>query len=46
MKIIRNFEHKIVHHENVWITMPDGVRLAASLWLPESAVLEPVPAIL
>ncbi|BHH83026.1 CocE/NonD family hydrolase [Desulforhopalus sp. 52FAK] len=46
MKIIRNFEHKVVHHENVWITMSDGVKLAASLWLPESSVLEPVPAIL
>lgn len=46
MKIIRNFEHKVVHQENLWIKMPDGVRLAASLWLPKSAVVEPVPAIL
>ena len=29
-----------------WITMPDGVRLSARLWLPESANMQPVPAIL
>ena len=46
MKIIRKFEHKVVHHENVWITMSDGVRLAASLWLPKISETEPVPAIL
>ena len=32
--------------ETVWITMPDGVRLAARLWLPEGAREKPVPAIL
>ncbi|MEO0622597.1 MAG: CocE/NonD family hydrolase [Pseudomonadota bacterium] len=30
--------------EHLWIEMPDGVRLAARLWLPEGA--GPVPAIL
>jgi putative CocE/NonD family hydrolase len=30
--------------ENAWITMPDGVRLAVQLWLPELA--GPVPAVL
>jgi len=30
--------------ENEWISLPDGTRLAARLWLPESA--EPVPAVL
>ncbi|HZZ90004.1 MAG TPA: CocE/NonD family hydrolase [Caulobacteraceae bacterium] len=34
--------------ENAWVTMPDGVRLAVSLWLPETearvpAVLETTP---
>lgn len=29
--------------ENFWIPMPDGCRLAARLWLPETA--DPVPAI-
>ena len=30
--------------ENVWVNMPDGVRLAVSLWLPD--VAEPVPVVL
>lgn len=32
--------------ENIWIPMPDGVRLAARLWLPEDAEQHPVPALL
>jgi predicted acyl esterase len=32
--------------ENTWIKMHDGVRLAASIWLPDNAELKPVPAIL
>jgi putative CocE/NonD family hydrolase len=31
--------------ENSWIPMPDGVRLAARIWLPESAQQHAVPAI-
>ena len=31
--------------EHVWIAMPDGIRLAARLWLPDHAEAEPVPAI-
>jgi putative CocE/NonD family hydrolase len=31
--------------ENTWIEMPDGVRLAARIWLPEDAERHPVPAI-
>jgi hypothetical protein len=30
--------------ENAWIAMPDGVRLAVSLWLPETD--QPVPVVL
>jgi hypothetical protein len=30
--------------ENAWVTMPDGVRLAVSLWLPETGA--PVPVVL
>jgi len=30
----------------VWIEMPDGVRLAAKIWLPVDATEAPVPAIL
>ncbi len=32
--------------ENEWVTMSDGCRLAAKLWLPVDADKEPVPAIL
>jgi uncharacterized protein len=32
--------------ENAWIEMPDGVRLAARIWLPAGAERRPVPAIL
>src|ERR1700678_1419494 len=32
--------------ENTWISMPDGVRLAARLWIPEGAEKTPVPVVL
>ena len=32
--------------EHLWIRMPDGVRLAARLWLPREAARRPVPALL
>jgi len=32
--------------ENEWITLADGRRLAARIWLPDSAVKKPAPAIL
>src|SRR5437879_5460647 len=32
--------------EHVWITLSDGCRLGARLWLPAGAEREPVPAIL
>ena len=32
--------------ETLWITLPDGTRLAARLWLPEGAREAPVPALL
>ena len=31
--------------ENEWIPMPDGVRLAARIWLPEGAQEHPVPVV-
>ncbi len=36
-------EFKVV--ENEWITMKDGVRLAARLWIPEGAEQHPVPVV-
>ncbi|OCJ08056.1 peptidase S15 [Rhizobium sp. AC44/96] len=32
--------------EHIWITMSDGVRLGARLWLPDGAQGAPVPAVL
>lgn len=32
--------------ENEWITLGDGTRLAARIWMPEQARSEPVPAVL
>jgi uncharacterized protein len=37
--------HKVREIENTWIVTPDGVRLAARIWLPENAERHPVPAI-
>ncbi len=31
--------------DHIWIPMPDGVRLAARLWLPDQVAPDPVPAI-
>ncbi|MFP4610706.1 MAG: CocE/NonD family hydrolase [Thiohalophilus sp.] len=46
MRIVNEFPHKVKTIENVWIPMPDGICLAARLWLPEDAEQVPVPAIL
>ncbi|HBQ33782.1 MAG TPA: peptidase S15, partial [Ochrobactrum anthropi] len=32
--------------EHLWITLKDGTRLGARLWLPEGAEANPVPAVL
>jgi len=40
------FPHTVREIENAWIPMPDGVRLAARIWLPADADVSPVPAIL
>ncbi|MBD3225290.1 MAG: CocE/NonD family hydrolase [Caldithrix sp.] len=39
-------ESNIMEWENVWIPMPDGIRLAAHIRLPVDAETNPVPAIL
>ncbi|WP_241301569.1 CocE/NonD family hydrolase [Microbulbifer elongatus] len=45
MKVVHSFPYKVMTHEHVEIPMADGCRLAARIWLPESAEYEPVPAI-
>ncbi|MGD8742637.1 MAG: CocE/NonD family hydrolase [Granulosicoccaceae bacterium] len=45
MKYVDSFPCEVTEIEHTLITMPDGTRLAARLWLPEGAEEEPVPAI-
>lgn len=45
-EIRAEFPRRVREIENAWIPMPDGVRLAARIWLPEDADSDPVPAIL
>ncbi|SVA50447.1 uncharacterized protein METZ01_LOCUS103301, partial [marine metagenome] len=45
-KTIKRFPHKTKKIETVWIPMPDGVNLSATIWLPEDAETNPVPAVL
>lgn len=40
------FPRKVKEIENLWIPMPDGVKLAARMWLPEDTDKMPVPAVL
>ncbi|MBK6327489.1 MAG: CocE/NonD family hydrolase [Chloroflexi bacterium] len=45
-QIKRTFPHPIREIENTWIPLPDGTRLAARIWLPVDAEINPVPALL
>jgi predicted acyl esterase len=45
MNIVENGPRPIREIENLWIPMPDGVRLAARVWLPADGEQRPVPAI-
>lgn len=46
MNVRHDFPHAIRTIEHTWITLEDGTRLAARIWLPESAEKDPVPALL
>jgi uncharacterized protein len=37
--------HNVHEMDDVWIPMPDGVKLATRIWLPDDARQHPVPAI-
>jgi putative CocE/NonD family hydrolase len=45
MKTVSEFPFEVREIEHTLITMPDGARLAAKIWLPEGAEQSPVPAI-
>lgn len=42
----KDFPFPVKVIENDWIPMPDGVRLACKIWMPEKASSRPVPAII
>src|SRR6478672_4779379 len=44
--VVRDFPHSVRVIENTWITLSDGTRLAAKIWLPDGADTDPVPAVL
>ena len=46
MKYIDSFPRPIKTLDPVWITLSDGCRLAATIWLPADADDNPVPALL
>ena len=46
MQTVGQFPHAVQEIENCWITLSDGCRVAARIWLPEGAENAPVPAIL
>jgi putative CocE/NonD family hydrolase len=46
MTIVTRFSNSVRRIEHFWITLKDGVRLSARMWLPEDAESNPVPAIL
>lgn len=46
MNFQETFPHEVRQIENAWIPMPDGIRLAARIWMPDTAEAAPVPAIL
>lgn len=46
METITSFPHHVRTIENTFITMADGARLAARIWLPVDAEQTPVPAVL
>ncbi len=35
IRVVTEFPRKAREIENLWIPMPDGVKLAARIWLPE-----------
>ena len=46
MKTVAQFPRRVREIMTAWIPMPDGIQLAARIWLPEDAEHDPVPAVL
>jgi predicted acyl esterase len=46
MRLVADGRRPVRTIEAMWITLPDGCRLAARVWRPVEADTDPVPAIL
>ena len=46
MKIVKDFPYEVVEHPDMGITMSDGCRISARVWMPVKAAQEPMPVIL
>jgi uncharacterized protein len=46
MRHVEDFPRKVHMRDPVWITLSDGTKLAARIWLPDDADAAPVPAVL
>ncbi|HKA15000.1 MAG TPA: CocE/NonD family hydrolase [Myxococcota bacterium] len=46
MAVAQSPPHAVREIEHTWIPLRDGTRLAARIWLPESAAQSPVPAVI
>ena len=46
MTVVDTYPRAVRHIENTWITLSDGCRLAARIWMPQDAKDDPVPAVL
>ena len=46
MKTVTRLPHAYTETEDCWIAMPDGIKLAAKLWLPDISAQQRVPTII
>jgi putative CocE/NonD family hydrolase len=46
IKVVTSFPRKVKEIENLFITLSDGTKLAARMWLPVDAEKKPVPVLL
>ncbi|HUS55119.1 MAG TPA: CocE/NonD family hydrolase [Thermohalobaculum sp.] len=46
LNFVDKLPNDVTEIEHIWISMPDGVRLSARIWMPKDATAHPVPAIL
>jgi putative CocE/NonD family hydrolase len=46
MRVVTEFPHAVVETPDMGITLSDGCRLSARVWMPEDAATNPVPAVL